>query len=377
MKSLVIISSQAFSLVNFRGKLIEMLVSQGVRVDVLAPDFTDALRQEVVALGATPWDYRLSRNGVTPVSDIFGMVDLVFLLRKLQPDVTLAYFIKPVIYGTLAARLARVRHRVAMIEGLGFLFTRTSKYEIWRTRVTRLVASVLYRFGLKYASKVIFLNRHDKEEFLRKKLVNPDKVLLLGGIGVDLQRWRMTPAVADPIVFLMVARLLREKGVVEYVEAAKQIKCKYPGVRFILLGGHDSNPGALSLAVVDEWVRAGVVEWHGHVDVMPWLAMASVFVLPSYREGLPRSTQEAMAMGRPIITTDVPGCRDTLEHGVNGYLIPVRDSVALAEAMLRFIDNPSLIASMGLESRRMAVERYDVDVANRKMLEFLQLTQAC
>ena len=179
------------------------------------------------------------------------------------------------------------------------------------------------------------------------------------------------PVPAQPVTFLLAARLLREKGIVEYAHAARQVKQLHPEVRFVLLGGLDPNPGGLREAEISAWVTEGILEWPGHVAVKPWLAKTSVCVLPSYREGLPRSTQEAMAMGRPVITTDAPGCRDTVQEGVNGYLVPVRDVAALAQAMLRFVNNPSLIEPMGHASRRMAEANFDVRQINARLIKIL------
>ncbi|WP_331838638.1 glycosyltransferase family 4 protein [Hydrogenophilus thermoluteolus] len=173
----------------------------------------------------------------------------------------------------------------------------------------------------------------------------------------------------------LVAHMLREKGVLEFVAAARRIKANYPEVRFVLVGGLHPNPGSIQKEEIESWVREGVVEWAGQVaDVRPWLAQTSVFVLPSYREGVPRSTQEAMAMARPVITTDAPGCRETVMDGVNGFLIPPRDVDALVAAMERFIANPNLIRSMGTESRRLAEERFDVRVVNQRLMQILGIT---
>lgn len=371
MKTVVIISNQAFSLVNFRGALIKKLVDANIRVYALAPDFTDEFREKVAMLGATPVDFRLARAGVNPWRDVVDMLGLAVLLRGLRPDVTLGYSIKPVIYGTLAAWLARVPRRVAMIEGLGYVFTSAGVALSWSRRLLRHVVSWLYRIALARAHQVIFLNGDDVAEFVAHGLVAENRVVRLGGIGVDLDEWHAAPHVTKPVTFLLAARLLREKGVVEYAEAAKMVKAEHPEVRFVLLGGLDQNPGGLSQSQVDAWVNAGVLEWPGHVDVGPWLAQASVFVLPSYREGVPRSTQEAMAMGRAVITTDVPGCRETVVDGVNGYMVPVRSASALAEAMIKFVKNPDLIERMGLESRRLAEEHFDVHKVNTLMMSIL------
>lgn len=371
MKSLAIISSQAFSLVNFRGRLITDLVAKGVKVYALAPDYTGDFRAQVSALGAVPIDFDLARTGMSPLRDLRDMTELTFLLRRLKPEVTLGYFIKPVIYGTLAAWLAGVPHRVAMIEGLGYVFTQSVERLSWSRVLLREGVSLLYRLALSRAHRVIFLNKDDIFDFLRIGLVEFPKIRHVQGIGVDFDYWTLTDPVVSPVTFLLVARLLREKGIVEYAEAAAKVKRAYPQTRFILLGAVDPNPGSLDISLVNKLVDDGILEWPGHVDVKPWMAQASVYVLPSYREGLPRSTQEAMAMGRAVITTDVQGCRETVVDGVSGFLVPVRDSAALAEAMFKFVRNPDLIVTMGVQSQRIAREHFDVNFINPQLLTIL------
>jgi glycosyltransferase involved in cell wall biosynthesis len=371
-RSCAIVSSQAFSLINFRGSVIRGMVDAGVHVYALAPDYDDELRQKVVELGAHPVNFNLSRTGINPIRDGLDTFRLALLLRRLRPDVTLGYFIKPVIFGTLAAWLAGVPYRVAMIEGLGYVFTSTGGAEPLRRKLLRGLVSRLYRFALARAHKIIFLNQDDIDEFVEAGLLQQRKVVKLGGIGVNLADWPLTQPAKEPITFLLAARLLREKGIVEFAGAAELVKARYPAVRFVLLGGLDPNPGSLSAAEVNAWVEQGLLEWPGHVNVKPWLAKATVYVLPSYREGVPRSTQEAMAMGRPVITTNVPGCRETVDDGINGFLVPVRDVPALAAAMLRLIENPALISSMGLESRRIAEERFDEAKINARLMRVLE-----
>ena len=349
------ITSQAFSVSNFRGPLIKDLVSRGIEVLAIAPDYDEETRASVNALGAVPIDCSFSRTGMNPFSDGLDTLRLAMLLRRLKPDLTLVYFIKPVIFGTLAAWLAGVPRRVAMIEGLGYVFTSSTSREPMRRKVLRSLVSRLYRFALARAEKIFFLNSDDIDQFVGADLVQESKVINLGGIGVDLAEWPFMEPVTQPVTFLLAARLLREKGIVEYVEAARLVKTRHPEIRFVLLGGIDPNPGSLGQLEVKAWVAEGLVEWPGHVAVKPWLAQTSVYVLPSYyREGVPRSTQEAMAMGRAVITTDSPGCRETVQEGVNGFLVPVRDVSALANAMLQFVETPGLIETMGLASRRMA-----------------------
>jgi glycosyltransferase involved in cell wall biosynthesis len=368
---LALVTSQAFSLSNFRGPLIKALVSHGVEVLAMAPDFDEETRKHVRSLGAIPVDCSFSRTGVNPFRDAFDTLKLAAQLRRLGPDAMLGYFIKPVIFGTLAGWLAGVHRRFAMIEGLGYVFTPVSGRNPIPRKVLRSLVSALYRFALARANKVIFLNSDDIAEFLGAGLVQEAKVIKLGGIGVDLAEWPLTKLVMKPVTFLLAARLLREKGIVEYAEAARLVKARHPEVRFVLLGGLDPNPGGLSLPEVQAWVAEGLLEWPGHVAVQPWLAQTSVYVLPSYREGVPRSTQEAMAMGRPVITTNAPGCRETVDEGVNGFLVPVRNVSGLVAAMLRFVENPALIDAMGLESRRLAETRFDASKSNQRLLEIL------
>jgi glycosyltransferase involved in cell wall biosynthesis len=371
MKAIAIIASQAFSLHNFRGPLICDLVAAGITVYALAPDYDDHSRAVVTALGAVPVDFEMSRTGISPWRDGRALLDLTVLLRHLKPDVTLGYFIKPVIYGTLAAWLAGVPRRVAMIEGLGYVFTPSGDRITWRRKLLKALVSKLYKFSLGKAHQVILLNRDDLAYLVKSRLLDESKALILGGIGVELADWPRVPALSRPVTFLLVARLLREKGIVEYAHAAREVKLQHPCVRFLLLGALDPNPGGLREEEIQAWVAEGLLEWPGHVAVKPWLEQASVFVLPSYREGFPRSSQEAMAMGRPVITTDVPGCRDTVQEGVNGFLVPVRDVHALADAMLRFVRDPGLIETMGGKSRDFAEVNFDVHKINRRLLKVL------
>jgi len=371
---LAILGNQAFSLLNFRGELIKAMVKRGHEIVALAPDYDETTREAVRALGAKPIDYSLSRTGLNPFRDLRDFVFLMLSLRRLKPDLLFCYAIKPVIYGTLAGWMVGIPKRFAMIEGLGYAFIQSGGKEGLKRRFIRSVAQFLYRLALPRATKVFFLNLDDLEEFVSKGLVPKEKAFLLGPIGVDLEYFRPAPPVKSPITFLLAARLLREKGVLEFVEAARRIKARYPETRFILLGGLDTNPGAIPRKEVEGWVKEGLIEWPGHVpDVRPYIAQASVFVLPSYREGVPRSIQEAMAMARPIITTYAPGCRETVIPGVNGFLVPVRDVDALVSAMERFIKEPELIERMGEESRRIAEERFDVHNINRILLEVMGL----
>jgi glycosyltransferase involved in cell wall biosynthesis len=363
-----IISPYARTVVSFRGSLIRELIGCGCRVSVLAPDFTPQIRAEVAQLGAAPVDYPLDRTGLHPFRDLFTLWSLWKILRDIHPTIVLAYNIKPNIYGALAGWAARCPSRIAWITGLGHYFTETRVGGLRKTVLQGLIQT-LYRFALKTCNTVCFQNSDDKAEMVQRRLVSSSKAVVVGASGVDLCEWLPAPPILEPITFTLAARLLREKGIVEFAEAAQRIKHRYPNTRFLLLGGMDTNPGALREHEVRQWAEAGILEWHGHVpDVRPYFAQTSVYVLPSYREGVPRSTQEAMAMARPVITTDAPGCRETVVDGVNGFLVPPRDVDALVRAMERFILQPDLIIQMGQASRKLAEERFDVHKINQRIL---------
>jgi glycosyltransferase involved in cell wall biosynthesis len=371
-----LIGNRASTNITFRGALLREMASQGVVVYALAPDYDDESRAAIESMGAIPVDCSLSRTGVNPVRDFCDVFRLVVQLRRMRLDGTFAYFVKPVIYGTLAARLAGVPNRFAMIEGVGYVFTDQEKPSK-RRRLLRLVTSWLYRVSLGHADGVFMLNPDDKKLFVDERMVAVEKVQLLDGIGVELDHYRVAKPVMHPVSFILVGRLLREKGIYDYIEAARRIKALHPEVRFLLIGSVDENPGSLAEAEVHSWVAEGLIEWPGQVtDVRPWIAQASVFVLPSYREGLPRSTQEAMAMGRPVITTDASGCRETVEQGVNGFLVPVRRPDALMQAMLTFVESPHLITSMGIASRRIAETKFDVDKINATILTSMGIVES-
>jgi glycosyltransferase involved in cell wall biosynthesis len=374
VSSFALITSMASTLPNFRGDLIGKLVAAGIRVYALAPDYDDRIRQRVRELGGVPVDMDLERAGMRPLRDLWDLGRLAFKLRSLRPDVALAYFSKPVIYGSLAAWLARVPRRYAMLGGMGYVFVESGDGDRWLRRALRELVTWMYSVAFASVHRVFFQNPDDQGLFLRRGLIQADKAFRVNGTGVDLQRLKPVPAVTVPMTFLMMARLLREKGVYEFVSAARAVRRRHPAARFILLGDVDSNPGSLQREEVEAWVRDATIEWPGHVDdVRPWIAASSVYVLPSYREGVPRSTQEAMAMGRAIITTDAVGCRETVRDGYNGFLVPVRDSESLAAAMLRFIDSPDLVTQMGAASREIAEERFDIDRISTALLDAMQI----
>ena len=293
---------------------------------------------------------------------------------RLQPEIIFSYFIKPVIFGTIAAWLGGVKRRYVLVAGLGYVYADTAGADSRARRALRWLVGRLYGLAFMLSDRIFFQNADDLDQLVGSRRAR-SRAVLLNGTGVDLDRFETVPPPGGPLVFLLMARLLREKGIVEYVEAARIVRRTAPAARFVLLGDVDPNPSALTRAEVTGWADEGIIEWQGHVDeVRPWIANCSVYVLPSYyREGIPRSTQEAMAIGRAVITTDAIGCRETVEQGVNGFKVPVRDVPALAAAMMRFVDEPGLVATMGAASRRLVERRFDVDMVNREILRAMAI----
>lgn len=371
---IAIVGTLAETTLGFRSELIRDFVSAGHEVFVFATDYQPETERAIRTMGATPVRYRMEQIKTNPFADLWAIWQLYRLFKRHHINVTYCYFSKPSIYGTLAAWLARVPKRIAKIEGLGRVFTDCPHSETVKKRALRHVMASLFRISLPKAHHVLVLNYGDKADLISFGVKRPEPIMI-GGIGVCMNRYPFQLPVMDPVRFIFVGRLLPEKGVRYFVEAAQFLKQKYANVEFVLLGMPDNRPGAIDKYELKAFVKEGTVIWPGNVkDVTPWLAKSSVFVLPSYyREGVPRSTQEALAMGRPVITTDTPGCRQTVEHGINGFSIPIHDQQALEHAMERFITNPSLIRTMGLASYKMAQERFDVRQINRRVIEYIGL----
>lgn len=371
MARVAVLGSLPESLINFRGPMLKAMVAAGHEVHALSPAAAPGVISALEAMGVRHHAVPLARTGLNPLHDLGSLLALVGLFRRLGPDCLLAYTIKPVIYGGLAARLAGVDF-YAMITGLGYAFAGSGP----KSRMVGGGARALYRLALRGAEGVFFQNQDNLDVFLAHGLLRgPGQARLIAGSGVDLAHYAQTPLPAAPI-FLMIARLLGDKGVREYVEAARRVRAHAPMARFRLAGWIDDNPAAIARAELEGWIGEGVIEYLGHLqDVRPAMAAASVYCLPSYHEGMPRTVLEAMSMGRPVITTDVSGCRETVRPGENGFLVPARDSAALAQAMQHFVDQPDLAAPMGAASRHLAERRFDVDLVNRIILDTMGLAR--
>lgn len=355
-KKILVVSRCAWTLFNFRSGLMKGLTEAGHSVKCAGAGgdgYEEKLREGGFDFIPIPVD----RRGINPLADIRLLFHLYFLYRKIRPDVVLHFTIKPVIYGSVAARLAGTPRIVNTVTGLGYAFT--GRQSGW---LKRLVMP-MYRAAIASAHFTFFQNSEDREFFVSQNLAKPEKTGVLPGSGVDCDRFRPRPEPASdesPMV-LMVARLLEDKGVREYAEAARLVKKKRPDARFVILGRRDDrNPSVIPEKEIASWVDEGFLEWPGETDdVRPWLAKAWIVALPSYREGTPRSLLEASAMARPIVAADVPGCRDVVDHGKTGLLVPVKDASSLAEAISSLLENPVLCRKMGAAGRKKMLCEYD------------------
>jgi glycosyltransferase involved in cell wall biosynthesis len=370
----VVLGGYAPALITFRGPLLRAMRANGHRVLALAPEHDELVARTLNDMGVDFGTVPMARATIDPLADLRTILALYRLLRTEKPDVFLAYNMKPIVYGGLAARFAGVPRRFAMIAGLGYVFTDDGKTSRAR-EILRTVSSSLYACAMGGSDAVIVFNPDDGNELKMRRIVRPDQPLILvAGTGIDLSHYAEAPLPSGPPVFLLIARLLRHKGLIEYVEAARRLRVKYPGVRVQLLGPLDPNPSGISREQLDAWVREGAIEYLGETrDVRPYLAASTAYVLPSYREGMPRTVLEAMATGRAVITTDAPGCRETVAQGENGFLVPVRDPAALTSAMERFVLDRSLAVRMGRRAREMVEARFDVHRINQTLLTTMGL----
>lgn len=364
---IIICLNTAWNLVNFRAGLIRSLVAAGYEVIAVAP--SDKYAAGLEALGCRFVPLYMENGGTNPIQDATLMMRFMRLFARERPDAYLGYTVKPNVYGSLAAHIMGIPV-INNIAGLGAVFIKNGLL----VRVVRW----LYRLALRRSAKVFFQNPDDRALFIDGGMVRPDVAELLPGSGIDLERFISLPkpdAKNPRFRFLLIARMLRDKGVGEYVDAARQLRQRWPQAEFCLLGFVDvQNPAAISRVEVDAWVAEGVVNYLGvSDDVRLQLATTDCVVLPSYREGTPRTLLEAAAMARPIITTDAVGCREVVNDGVNGYLCKVRDAVDLAEKMERMLSLPPEQRSrMGQQGRDKMVMEFDEKIVIRKYLAAIE-----
>lgn len=366
---IAVLSSHTPSLFWFRIEMMQAFMKRGHEVIAIGNEEEEKWRESFDSLGIRYIHANISRNGTNPLKDLATLKDLKRILKKEKPDKLFTFQAKTVIYGGMAAKSLGIKDVYPLIAGVGSVFLSDSL----KARVIRTILKTEYKASLKHAKNYFFQNPDDVKVFSDNGLIDIDKVVMLGGSGVNTEKFSVEE-LPETTGFLFIGRLIKDKGVMEYLNACLEIKKKYPNVRCLLVGPYDSNPTSLKENELKSYIDDGIIEYFGEQsDVRPYLKMCSVYVLPSYREGTPKTVLEAMSSGRAIITTDVPGCKETVKDGVNGYLVPVRDSKSIVSKMEELILNPERIKEMGTEGRRIVEERFDVNIVNKTICNTMDI----
>lgn len=356
---IALLCGESRTVVWFRKPLIKELLARGCEVSVITLD--DEYKQEIEALGVSFYRMGDSNRSTNPFKILTLKAKYKRLLKQIAPDVAFTFMLKPNVFGVTAAHAAHVPHIYSMVEGAGDVFINNGL----KWKAIRCVVCFLYRRAFRHSETVFFLNKDDRAEFETRGLVRAAQCKMVYGVGVDLTHFAYAPLQGER-TFLMIARMLRTKGVLEYCECARLVKEKYPDAEFLYLGAE----GTVTLEQIRSYTEGGIVRHFGTTkDVRPYLSQATAFVLPSYREGMPMSVMEAQATGRAVITTDAVGCRDTVRDGYNGFIVPCRDAEALAQRVIDLIEHPDTARQMGEQARRYAEEVFDERKINEQICE--------
>ena len=357
---IAVLSSFTTSLFWFRIDMMQAFRKAGYEVLAVGDGPEEEWSRKFADLGIRYRQIPVQRNGTNPIRDLTTLRALLRLLKEEKPDKIFAYQAKTVIYGGIAARVRGIREFYPLIAGVGSVFLGGG----FKQKLIRAILVAEYRLGMGHAPKIFFQNQDDLKVFTDAKILPRHKAVMIHGSGVNVEKFTPTPLPEKP-GFLCISRLIRDKGVWEYLEAARKLRAKRPEARCVLVGPFDTNPSAIQPADLQPYIDDGSVEYVGEQkDVQPFLRNSTAYVLPSYHEGTPKTVLEAMACGRPTITTDAPGCRETVTDGVNGYLVPVKDVDAIVTAMERILDDPANAQRMAHDARRIAEDRYDVHKVN-------------
>lgn len=367
MKRILLISPKNRTVYNFRGDLIKDLQKKGYQVFVSIPDLTNI--EKIEELNVSYRVIKLSKHGLNFFDDLNYILNLTKYIKKIKPDLILAYTVKPIVYGSISSRISGVKNFYSMVEGLGFVFISKSI----KAKILNVIIRYLYKLAFKLSKKIIFLNDDDLKLFTISKITKKEKSFVVNGAGINLEKFKPLPY-PEKITFFMLSRLLKSKGVMQYLYACEKIKRKYPQIKCMLLGKIENMPDAIPEKEIMKFVEKGVVELFNETEnVLDFYKESSVYVLTSYREGIPRTVLEAMACARPIIVTEVPGSKETLKEGYNGFFVPLNDVDKLVEKMEWFIENKEQIQTMGKNSYDLCVEKFDVKKVNKSLLKIMQI----
>lgn len=365
---ILIISPRNKTVFNFRGDLIKDMIARGNEVYVVGPnrEFVD----DVLALGVKEFiEVALVKDNTSVSGDFKYLRKLVKVMKEVKPDLVFAYTIKPVVYGAIAAKKAGVKKIIPMVTGLGRVYASESL----KTKIVRFVTRILYKKAFKGCERVLFQNGDDVREFVEGGYLPQSKTAVVNGSGVNMTRFYRSELPEKP-VFMMVSRIIKEKGILDFAQAARIVKKQVPEARFVILGGYDKSIGALKEEDLKEYIDDGSIELPGEVkDPVAFYGKCSVLVLPSYyREGLPRAILEGMSCGRPIVTTDWVGCREPIVDGVNGFLVPVKNPEELAKKMYILATDRQKLLEMADAAYNTCKEKYEVGIVNAQMREIMK-----
>ena len=365
----MLISPKNRTVYNFRGELIKDIINKGYEVIVTGPNLENV--EKIQNLGAKFIRVELDKESTGLFSNWKYYKSLVKIMKDEKPDIVLAYTIKPVIFGTLAAKKAKINNSYSLITGLGQVYSFDANL---KTKIIRFICGIAYKIIFKYNKRVIFQNKDDLEECVNRKYVKQEKCIVVDGSGVNLDKFSRTP-LPNKNVFLMISRMIKTKGTIEYFKAAENVKKKYKDVEFLYLGKPENKNGYVKKEEIESFIQSNIVKILNETDNVPEvISKSSVVVLPSYyREGIPRTLLEALAMGRPIITTNILGGKQGEKDGKNGFLVPIKDVNALAEKMIYMIEHRVELERMSDESYKYCKERFDVNIINKRMLEIMEI----
>lgn len=367
---ILILSSHTPSLFWFRMDMMKVFMDAGADVRAVGNEPESVWIDKFKDFGIKYRSIPVSRNGLNVIGDLKTFIAIKKIIQEEKPDKIFTYQAKTIVYGILASHLVdNSISNYPLVAGLGSIFRGTG----FKSMIVRSILSIQYKLAFKYSTKVIFQNSDDKKELLRRGLLKETQVAIINGSGVNLEKFTVQP-LPDKKAILFIGRLIRDKGVGEYLELVKRIKYNYPKVRCLLVGPYDSNPSAIKPDDLQPLIDANIIEYFGEqADVRPYFKECTVYVLPSYHEGTPKTVLEAMATGRPIVTSDAPGCRETVIDGVNGYLVPIKNVDSLFNAVKQVLDDSNLTEKFAQEGRRIVEEKYDVRKVNTSIMKIMNL----
>ena len=360
----ILFANTDWYLYNFRLNLAQALQSKSAEVVLLSPPGPYVVQLQTAGFRWIP--VQMSGKGMNPFEELMTLRTLDKIYQNEKPDIVHHFTIKCVLYGSMAARWSKIRAVVNAVPGLGYVFNAVG----WRGVLMRMLARLLYRFALR-DTQVIFQNKEDRETFIRLRLIKAESTNIIPGSGVNLNKFTPEPEPLGPPVVMFAARMLWDKGINEFVQAARILKTEGVQARFVLVGDtYKDNPSAVSPQQLAEWTSEGIVEWWGwHDDMERILPQSSIVCLPTYHEGVPRVLTEAAASGRAIVSTNIAGCQEIVFEGINGLMVPPRNSVLLADALRTLVNDPNLRSKMGHEGRKIAENHFSDEIVTRKTLD--------